>query len=278
MARLTDPWEIIRRQGDSKKDFDLDQIINLYDACVRNFDDEVKRIVDHLAACGLKDNTIVVIYSDHGMEFFEHDTWGQGNSVQGDFSARVPLVIADPRVKGAGPCPRVVRSIDVSPTLLELVGIAAPADLDGVSLVPYLKGGALDMNLAAFNETGIWLTDLPGMPAKHLRYPNLLELLEVSDRSSGTLAVKPEYRQLIIAAKDRMVRVGTWKLTYQPTTSGPLYALFDLASDPECRHDVAEAHPHIVRDLQRRLNEWLSADAGSTRAPMSSGTPAAEQT
>ena len=259
MARLTDPWEVIRRQGDSKKDFDLDQIIDLYDGCVRNFDDEAKRIVEHVKACGLADNTIFVIYSDHGMEFFEHETWGQGNSVRGDFSARVPLVIADPRIKGAGSCARVVRTIDVAPTLLELAGIARPGGMDGISLLPYLNGKAIDMNLAAFNETGIWLTDLPGMPENHLRYPGLLDLLEVPDKLSGTLAIKPEYREAIITAKDRMVRLGPWKLTYQPTTNGPLYALFDLAADPACRHDVAEAHPDVVLELQRHLTEWIGA-------------------
>ena len=258
MAGLTDPWEIIRRQADTKKDFDLDQVLDLYDGCVRNFDDEAKRIVEHLKTCGLADNTIVVIYSDHGMEFFEHDTWGQGNSVRGDFSARVPLVIVDPRFKGAGPCPRIVRSIDVAPTLLELAGIAPPEHMDGVSLVPYLKGEATDLNLAAFNETGIWLTDLPGMPADHLRYPNLLELLEVPNSRTGTLAIKPQYRQAVIDAKDRMVRVGSWKLIYQPTTNGPRYALFDLATDPECRLDIAKAHPDLVSELKSLLVEWAN--------------------
>ena len=277
MARLTDPWEIIRRQGDTKKDFDLDQVINLYDACVVNFDDEVKRIVEHLEACGLRENTIIVLYSDHGMEFFEHDTWGQGNSVRGDVSARVPLVIADPRLAGGHRCPYVVRSIDVAPTLLQLAGIAPPAAMDGVSLVSYLHGQASDMNLAAFNETGIWLTDVPGMPAGHLRYPNLLELLEVPDKRRGTLAIKPEYRQTVIAAKDRMVRMGPWKLTYQPTTSGPLYALFDLATDPECRHDVADAHPQIVRELLHRLTEWIGGTQAGGRTSGSSKVAAAEQ-
>ncbi len=258
MAGLSDPWEIIRRQKDTKKDFDLDQVIDLYDGCVRNFDDEVKKIVEHAKACGLADNTIVVIYSDHGMEFFEHDTWGQGNSVRGDFSARVPLVIVDPRLKGVGPCCCVVRSIDVAPTLLERVGIAPLASMDGVSLVPYLKGESIDLNLPAFNETGIWLTDLPGMPADHLRYPNLLDLLDVPDKRTGTLAIKPEYEQAIITAKDRMVRVGSWKLIYQPTSDGPLYALFNLAADPECRHNLAEAHPDVIRDLQSRLAAWIS--------------------
>ena len=278
MARLTDPWEIIRRQADSKKDFDLDQIIDLYDGCVRNFDDEVKRIVEHLNACSLADNTIIVIYSDHGMEFFEHETWGQGNSVRGDFSARVPLVIADPRIKGTGSCAQVVRTIDVAPTLLELAGIASPPGADGVSLVPYLKGEASDLNLAAFNETGIWLTDLPGMPEKHLRYPGLLDLLEVPDKFSGTLAIKPQFRQAIIAAKDRMVRVGPWKMTYQPTTDGPLYALFNLNFDPTCQHDVSTAHPDITRELQRRLMEWLGAESAIGRIPATSDIAAAKET
>ena len=78
MARVSDPWEIIRRQAEPREEFDLDQIINLYDGCVARFDDEVKRIADHLHQCGLGENTIVVVYSDHGMEFFEHQTWGQG--------------------------------------------------------------------------------------------------------------------------------------------------------------------------------------------------------
>ncbi|HSO44010.1 MAG TPA: sulfatase-like hydrolase/transferase, partial [Rhodoferax sp.] len=77
MARLTDPFEIIRRQGAPKEEFDLDQIIDLYDGCVAEFDDEVGKMLRHLEVCGLADNTIVVVYSDHGMEFFEHDTWGQ---------------------------------------------------------------------------------------------------------------------------------------------------------------------------------------------------------
>jgi len=258
MARLTDPWEIIRRQGDTKRDFDIDQVIDLYDGCVRNFDDEVKRIVEHVKACGLENETIVVIYSDHGMEFFEHDTWGQGNTVRSEFSPRIPLAIVDPRASGRGQRSQVVRSIDVAPTLLELVGISAPIGMDGVSLAPYLTDNGTDLNLAAFNETGIWLTDLPGMPKNHLRYPNLMEILEVPDKVRGTLAIKQEYKDVVVTAKDRMMCVGSWKLTYQPTTNGPIYALFNLADDPTCRRDVAALHPDIFRELRGRLADWMS--------------------
>jgi arylsulfatase A-like enzyme len=89
MAKLTDPFEIIRRQGAPKEEFDLDQIVDLYDGCVAQFDDEVGKMLRHLETCGLADNTIVVVYSDHGMEFFEHDTWGQEFSV-GEASRAFP--------------------------------------------------------------------------------------------------------------------------------------------------------------------------------------------
>lgn len=260
MARLTDPFEIIRRQGDSRKEFDLDQIIDLYDGCVAQFDEEVGRMITHLEQCGLRDNTIVLLYSDHGMEFFEHDTWGQGNSVFGDASARVPLVIIDPRLEGRGVAKEVIRNIDVFPTLLELVGVAAPKTIDGESLVPLLHGTGPLVERVVFNETGVWVTDLPGTPTGHLRYPNLTELLHVPHKIAGTLALKPEYHELIVRAKDRMVRQGRWKLTYQPMVDGAIVRLFDVTQDPECRHDLRAAHPDIAKRLMAMLTEWLRID------------------
>jgi arylsulfatase A-like enzyme/GT2 family glycosyltransferase len=258
MARLTDPWEIIRRQGDSREEFDLEQIIDLYDGCVRSFDDEVARTFAYLESAGLADNTIVVLYSDHGMEFFEHDTWGQGNSVRGDASAKVPLVIVNrQRGGGTGVCERTVRSIDVAPTLLDLVGLPVPPSMEGVSLRPYLEGSTADLDLAAFNETGIWLNDVPGMPQSHLRYPNLLDLLEIPDKHQGTLTIKPEYRDIVVLAKDRMIRQGRWKLTYQPTEHGPIYALYDLVADPRAERDLSTSHPEVVAALGAKLRAWI---------------------
>ena len=104
MGGLDDLFDIIRRQGEPREEFDLEQIIDLYDGCVRSFDDEVKKIVEHVEACGLSDNTIIVIYSDHGFEFFEHDTWGQGNSAQGEASPKIPLIISAPGIEGGYCC------------------------------------------------------------------------------------------------------------------------------------------------------------------------------
>ncbi len=258
MARLTEPFEIIRRQGQPKEEFDLDQILNLYDSCVMRFDAEIGKILNHIDQCGLAQNSLVVIYSDHGMEFFEHNTWGQGNSAIGDFSPRIPLIIADP-VLGPRRFDGVVRSIDLMPTLLDRVGIAAPANLDGTSLAAAMQGEPMP-DLDAFNETGIWIADVPGLPAQHMRYPELLELLEVPDKKTGTLALKPEYVGVTVRAKDRMIRSGDWKLVYQPLNAGYLLQLFDIASDPSCASNIAAQRPDVTAILWARLSAWMAQD------------------
>ena len=257
MAKLTDPFEIIRRQGAPREEFDLDQIIDLYDGCVAQFDDEVGSMLRHLEDCGLSDNTIVVVYSDHGMEFFEHDTWGQGNSAIGDFSPRIPLVIRDPRKPACGKIEHVVRSIDLAPTLLELAGAPPASAMDGVSLAGCFGGHEHCPQLDAFNETGIWIASIPGLPEQHLRYPDLLELMEVPNRVNGTLAIKPEYAERILAAKDRMIRRGRWKLTYQPLSDGHLLQLFDVVADPMCKQNLIDQHADIADTLWLHLHEWI---------------------
>jgi arylsulfatase A-like enzyme/GT2 family glycosyltransferase len=262
MAKLTDPLEIIRSQGEPRAQFDLDQILDLYDGCVRNFDDEVGRIMAHLRTCGLMENTIVVIYSDHGMEFFEHESWGQGNNVISDFSPRVPLIVADPFHPSGQKVTDIIRTVDIAPTLLELAGMASGHGMEGVSLKRYFlfDHSGTTPDLPAFSETGIWLTDLPGMHKEHLRYPDLLGLLEVPDSQSGTLAIKAEYLPTIVRAKDRMIRQGRWKLIFQPLTTGYRLSLFDMDADPECCHDLVAQRPEITDRLWQQLKAWLAAD------------------
>lgn len=261
MARLTDPFEIIRRQSAPREEFDLDQIIDLYDGTVAQFDDEVGKMLDHVEACGLAENTVIVVYSDHGMEFFEHDTWGQGNSAVGEASPRIPLVIRDPRQAARGRVDSIVRSIDIAPTLIDLAGGTPAAHIDGVSLAACLKPETPCPKLDAFNETGIWIADIPGLPKTHLRYPNLLDLIEVPDREHGALGIKHAYYAQILAAKDRMIRRGRWKLVYQPLEDGASVQLFDVEDDPECRRDVSAAEPEVQGEMLVALKAWMNPSA-----------------
>jgi arylsulfatase A-like enzyme len=260
MARLTDPFEIIRRQGAPKEEFDLDQVIDLYDGCVAEFDHEVGKMLAHLQDCGLTDNTIVVVYSDHGMEFFEHNTWGQGNSATSDVSSRIPLLIRIPGMGHGHHVTQPVRSIDLAPTLLELAGIERAQAMDGVSLNAYVQTPGSQPDRDIFSETGIWLTDLPGTPDGHMRYPNLLDLLTVRDIATGTISLKPELEDIVVRAKDRMVRRGHWKLVYHPLDSGYLLKLFNLEEDPDCAADVSAHHPERVAEMWVLLEAWMHGE------------------
>lgn len=263
MFKFTDPMEIVDKQEQERASFDLPQIMNLYDGCVRRFDDEVARICAHLQACGIADNTVLVVFSDHGTDFFENRTWGQGNTVIGsDPSARIPLLVLDPRRPGAGRVDAVTRSIDLLPTLLDLLGVDGPPQLDGRSLMPHLDGRGEAEPREAYQETGIWLGRVPGRDPEHLVYPCLLDLLDVPDKRTGTLAVKAELQDVVIEAKDRMVRFGRWKLVYLPLRRGARYLLFDVEADPACSRDLAPVNPEKVAELKARLIAWMTEDPG----------------
>ena len=158
-----------------------------------------------------------------------------------------------------------MRNIDLTPTLLDLAGIGPSPDIDGVSLQRFLQDPDSNLELDVYSETGIWLTDLPGTPAGHLRYPNLLDLLTVRDIATGTISLKPEYEDIIVRAKDRMIRRGRWKLVYQPLIQGHLLKLYDLHQDPCCLVDVSADHPSTVSSLWQRLQSWISAEGAPPR-------------
>lgn len=165
----------------------------------------------------------------------------------------------------SGTLSELVRSIDLMPTLLELTHARTTSRADGVSLAPYLFDKSTTLELDAYNETGIWLTTLPGMAPDHLRYPDLLDLLEVPDKSSGTLAIKAEFSARITVAKDRMLRHGNWKLVYQPLKTGVKLMLFDQVTDPGCKHDLSSAHPELTAALLDRLQQITQGDETISR-------------
>ncbi len=263
MTKLASPEEIIRKQEFGPEAFDTDQIINLYDGCVVQFDDEVGKLLEHLQCTGLAENTIVMVYSDHGADFFETGCWGQGNTVLGDDpSARVPVIIYDPR----GTLPQGVRlqtstrTVDLAPTLLDLLDLEIPGAMDGISLVPFLSGTREPENLPAFQETGLWFGKIPTLPERHLHYPNLMEILDIPDKDSGMLIIRKEWYPCVVAAKDRSVRLGNWKLVRIALVDGPCDRLHHLADDPHCRRDVAGEYPEIFQRLKSLMDAWLADD------------------
>jgi len=259
LAGVSDPGEILRRQAESKEAFDLAQILALYDGCVAQFDHAVGALLASLERRGLAARTLVVVYADHGTDFFEQGSWGQGNSVLGETSSRIPLLIADPRAAAPRQIDAAVRAIDLAPTLLDLLGLPPAPAMDGCSLRPWLDD-APQPSLPVYTETGLWLTTLPGQRETHLRYPAITELLEVATKGAPALRVKPCWRAAVIAAKDRALTDDGWKLVWQPLQDGVQLSLFDLRRDPECREDRLREAPARAAALLAGLAEFLNMD------------------
>ena len=112
-------------------------IVRSYLASVSFVDSQVGRVLDALEAGGHAENTIVVLWSDHGWHLGEKLITGK--NTLWDRSARVPLIFAGPGVSKGAVSGRPAELLDMYPTLLEAAGLPAKGGLDGHSLMPQLK-------------------------------------------------------------------------------------------------------------------------------------------
>jgi len=119
------------------------EAVKSYLACVTFVDHQVGRLIDALDSGQLAENTMIVLWSDHGWHLGEKQHWGKWTGWER--STRVPLIIVPPKSQTADfsaagcECKQPVSLLDLFPTLTEACGIAAPDDLDGQSLLPLLQ-------------------------------------------------------------------------------------------------------------------------------------------
>jgi len=246
---------------------EVQQIIGLYDGCVRMFDDCVGRIVESLDSSDLKDNTLVMITGDHGDDLFEPGvTFGHGLTFNGgDQSNNIPCVIRMPGLEKTGrTVDKLVRSLDFPPTLLDLLGLPPEPRFEGTSFAPYVRDEVEDLSLAWYGETSYLFFRRKIEGEEPLYIPAMDETTMIDPEFDFHFVLKDKYQDDVIKTKERCLRTQRFKLVYTPGQNGPIYRLFDLPDDPNCQTDVTKRFPVVFAQMKGALSRWMDLHKEST--------------
>ena len=206
------------------------KVIPAYMGLIKQCDDQLGRLLDHLETTGQMQDTMIVLTSDHGDYLGDH--WMGEKDLFHDPSVRVPMIIYDPRSSADATrgtvCDALVETIDLAPTFVDAAGGQVASNiLEGRSLLPWLRGETPDWRHFAISEY---------------------------DYSASPQAVKlgldPTDCRLF------MVFDGRYKMMHAEGGFRPM--LFDLETDPSEFHDLAKSTSHDaeIDRLYGLLADW----------------------
>ncbi len=142
--------------GRGASESEAQQVIRAYLASISWADWNLGRVLAELDRLNLRDNTVVVFVADHGYQLGERGKWSKAGSLF-EYGTRIPLIIHMPAAHGNGrPSTRIVQSLDIYRTLVELAGLDLPAGIEGNSLVPLLNDPRAPWDYPAYS---IWSED-----------------------------------------------------------------------------------------------------------------------
>jgi arylsulfatase A-like enzyme len=223
-----------------------------YDGSIRGMDTELARLIERLAALGLRERSLIAFYADHGEEFHDHGRMFHGQSVYGEM-IDVPLIVWAPgHIPQGLKVEEPVQLIDLMPTLLDLSQLRAPAEVQGQSLRPLLAVPATASPGAS-----------PAVPSGWNRRPLFAEK-NPSDNSTDFPS----------AAQSYAVVDGQWKLIHNVVRppEKPEFELYDFYQDGLDQKNVAGEHPDQVERLAKVLAGWRQWAQAARLKPDSDAT------
>jgi len=236
-SELADPHPVLAelQQGAIGKAFHSDEtrskVIPAYMGLIKQCDDQLGRLLDHLEATGQMARTMIVLTSDHGDYLGDH--WMGEKMFMHEASVKIPMIVYDPSAEADGTrgttCDALVESIDLAATFIEVAGGEVPTEwVEGRSLVPFLHG----------------------QPPADWRQVAISEYTYAVTATAPKLGVSDADARLFMAFD------GRYKLIH---FEGGLPAmLFDLREDPEEFTDLGRDPGHETerQRLYGHLNTW----------------------
>ncbi len=221
--------EMCRKAGIDPASF-IEEAKDEYDGEILHNDRNFELLIDKLRALGVLDNTLIVVLSDHGEEFWDHGWTAHGQSVYQELTHTL-LMMWNPRLLGSARRVREpVQLIDVMPTVLDLLSLKTPAVVEGQSLMPLVKG-------QQFKRRGIIM-------------------------SSRFAAIHPDGLIPENATDSFGITNSQWKFIYRNKAAKAgikKVELYNRIADRNEQHDVAAQHPDEVESMISVLGQWIDA-------------------
>ena len=151
---------VSRLRKSSVTDKEITKLQRLYKGEINYLDQHLGRLFDFLAEHGMMDDCLILLTSDHGIGFGEHD--GKHGATLYEEQIRVPLIFKLPLNMYAGSVSnQVARTLDIAPTILDVIGVSVPSHFQGLSLLnpPSFDNGTASA-ISAMNRDGVLLLSL----------------------------------------------------------------------------------------------------------------------
>ena len=247
------------------------QLIHGYYACVSYVDAQIGKILDELKRLRLRENTIIMLWGDHGWHLGDYDIWGKATNYE--IATRVPLIVSSPRVRARGKSSNaLVELLDMYPTLCELAGMPVPSHVEGKSFMQLLNNPDLEGKNAAFSQFPCpalreWAAK-PFQPNMRERFKNLIEKAELqiqeefSDVWSRELFESHLMGYTMRTDRYRFVR---WVDVRNPEKALAV-ELYDHQTDPDETVNLAKNPEYniLVKELEKQMIQ-----AGISAKPLS---------
>ncbi|MCA9138630.1 MAG: sulfatase-like hydrolase/transferase, partial [Planctomycetales bacterium] len=238
-----------------------------YLACVSYVDAQIGLIVDALGEAGVRDNTVIVVWGDHGWHLGDMGVWGKATNYE--IATRVPLIVWTPGMKTRGvPTDALVELVDIYPTLCELASIPVPDHVEGHSFMALLDKPDTPWKKAAFSQyPNPALREWAANPlSKEMRETWFGPLIrEVEQRIIDQMGDKWnrelfEQHLMGYTMRTDRYRLVSWRDHREPDAGAVYVELFDHQNDPGETKNIAASHPDLVKALTKQLDAgWKDA-------------------